>query len=170
MTDRQSAAPDRLHSLPRYRQPLPRESVTRHIVVMQSAAACAPFVGELEQPLVLNGENADFSQRLHQVLASATVGSHLYIMGDEAFIWRIHGEARCAGLEDDEIDITRTIAGARLVYCVHCGLTQATGPAPLLACIACDVALEVREHFSRRLGAYLGVCTNPDQPYAAGRS
>jgi len=137
---------------------------------MQSAAACSPVVGELEQPLVLNGESADFSRRLHQVLVSATVGSHLYIMGDEAFIWRIHGEARSAGLENDEIDITRTIAGARLVYCVHCGLTQAAGPEALLTCIGCDVGLEVREHFSRRLGAYLGVCTNPDQPYAGVRS
>jgi hypothetical protein len=136
---------------------------------MQSAAACVPFVGELEQPLVLNGENADFARRLHQVLGSATVGSHLYIMGDEAFIWRIHGEARSAGLEDDEIDIARTLAGPRLVYCVHCGLTQGAGPEPLLVCIGCAVGLEVREHFSRRLGAYLGVCTNPDQPYSGAR-
>jgi hypothetical protein len=137
---------------------------------MQSAAVCTPFFGELEQPLVLNGESADFARRLHQVLVSATVGSHLYIMGDEAFIWRIQGEARSAGLENDEIDITRTIAGPRPVYCVHCGLTQATGPEPLLTCIGCAVELEVREHFSRRLGAYLGVCTNPDQPYAGARS
>jgi hypothetical protein len=137
---------------------------------MQSAAACAPFVGELEQPLMLNGENPDFARRLHQVLLSATVGSHLYIMGDEAFIWRIHGEARNAGLEDDEVDITRTIAGPRLVYCVHCGLTQVAGPELLLSCTGCAVGLEVREHFSKRLGAYLGVCTNPDQPYAGVRS
>lgn len=169
MTDRHSAAPDRLHSLPRYRQPLPRESATRHIVVMQSAAACSPIVGTLEQPLVLNGENADFARRLHQVLVNATVGSHLYIMGDEAFIWRIHGEARSAGLENAEIDITRTLPGPRLVYCVHCGLTQAAEPEPRLTCIGCDVGLEVREHFSQRLGAYLGVCSNPDQPYAGVR-
>ena len=72
MTDRHSAAPDRLHSLPCYRQPLPRESVTRHIVVMQSAAVCTPFVGELEQPLVLNGESADFSRRLGAYLGVCT--------------------------------------------------------------------------------------------------
>lgn len=170
MTDRHSSAPERLHSLPRYGQPPTRETATRHIVVMQSAAACAAFVGELEQPVVLNGENADFARRLHQVLVSATVGSHLYILGDEAFIWRIHGEARHAGLEDDEIAITRTIAGPRQVYCVHCGLTQPAGPEPVLNCISCEVGLEVREHFSRRLGAYLGVCTDPDQPYAGVRS
>jgi hypothetical protein len=137
---------------------------------MQSAAACAPFVGELEQPLVLNGENADFARRLHQALVNATVGSHLYILGDEAFIWRVHGEARTAGLEDDEIDISHTLAGPRRVYCVHCGLSQSAGPEPELNCIGCEVRLEVREHFSRRLGAYLGVCTDPDQPYAGARS
>jgi hypothetical protein len=137
---------------------------------MQSAAACAPFVGELEQPLVLNGENADFARRLHQALLNASVGSHLYILGDEAFIWRVHGEARTAGLEDDEIDISHTLAGPRRVYCVHCGLSQSAGPEPELNCIGCEVRLEVREHFSRRLGAYLGVCTDPDQPYAGARS
>ena len=170
MMDRHSAASDQPHSLPHYRHLPPRDAVTRHIVVMQSATACAAFVGELEQPQVLNGENPDFARRLHQVLVSATVGSHLYILGDEAFIWRVHGEARSAGLEDDEIDITRTLAGPRLVYCVHCGLTQAAGSEPLLTCIGCAVGLEVREHFSRRLGAYLGVCGNPDQPYPGDRS
>ncbi|MNR39366.1 hypothetical protein D3C85_1575730 [compost metagenome] len=104
------------------------------------------------------------------MLANATVGSRLYIMGDEAFIWRIHGLARSAGLENDEIDISRSIGGARLVYCVHCGLTQAAGPEPVLTCIGCEVGLDVREHFSQRLGAYLGVCTNPDQPYAGTTS
>jgi hypothetical protein len=170
MTDRHSAAPDRLHSLPLYRQPLPREAATRHIVILQSAAACASFVGELQQPLVLNQENSDFSARLHQVLGSATVGSHVYIMGDEAFVWRIHAQARAAGLEDDEIDITRSIVGQRSVYCVHCGLTQACGPQPSLTCVRCEVGLEVRQHFSQRLGAYLGVCTNADQPYAGVQS
>lgn len=169
MTDRHSATAERLHSLPRYRQPPPRETATQHIVVMQSATACAPFVGELERPLVLNGESTDFARRLHQVLLSATVGSHLYVMGDEAFVWRIHGEARNAGLEDDEIDLTCSIPGPRLVYCVHCGLTQAAGPQTLLTCIGCEVGLEVRAHFSRRLGAYLGVCTDPDQPYPGAR-
>ena len=166
MTDRHSAAPDRLHSLPRYRQPQPREAATRHIVVMQSAAACASFVGDLQQPLVLNQQNSDFQARLQQVLGSATVGSHLYIMGDEAFVWSIHAQARAAGLEDDEIDITHATVGPRQVYCVHCGLTQACGPQPAMTCERCEVGLEVRQHFSQRLGAYLGVCSDPDQPYA----
>ncbi|QDH64791.1 dimethylamine monooxygenase subunit DmmA family protein [Pseudomonas azotoformans] len=138
---------------------------SRPIVVMQSAAASAAFISELDSPLLLNGERPDFARRLQQALASATVGCRLYLLGDEAFIWRVHGEARAAGMEDDEIDMT-SIPGLRQVYCAHCGLTQAAGPEPLLNCIGCHVGLEVRTHFSRRLGAYLGVCINPDQPYA----
>lgn len=139
---------------------------SRPIVVMQSAAASADFITELNEPLLLNGEHPDFARRLQQALASATVGCRLYLLGDEAFIWRIHGEARTAGMEDAEINLTCAPPGLRQVYCAHCGLTQAAGPEPWLNCIGCHVGLEVRTHFSRRLGAYLGVCINPDQPYA----
>lgn len=166
MTHSHTAAHEHRHSLPRYRPAQPRANARQHIVVMQSAAACAPFVGELEQPQVLNGENPDFARRLQQVLASATVGSHLYLMGDEAFMWRIHSLARNAGLDDQEIDFTQTLFGPRQVYCVHCGLTQAAPATAALTCLGCEVELEIREHFSRRLGAYIGVCRNPDQPYA----
>ena len=139
----------------------------RPIVVMQSASTCTEGVAALDQPLLLNGEQPDFARRLQQALASATVGCRLYLLGDEAFIWRIHGEARAAGLEEAEISMTCTTPGLRQVYCAHCGLTQVAGPEALLNCIGCQVGLEVRGHFSRRLGAYFGVCINPDQPYAA---
>ena len=141
-------------------------TLSRPIVVMQSAAASADCIRDLHSPLLLNGEQPDFTRRLQQALAGATVGCRLYLLGDEAFVWRIHGEARAAGLEDDEISMTCTLPGLRQVYCAHCGLTQAAGPAAVLSCIGCHVGLEVRTHFSRRLGAYLGVCINPDQPYA----
>lgn len=138
----------------------------RPIVVMQSATAGMEVVAVLDKPLLLSGEQPDFSRRLQQALASATVGCRLYLLGDEAFVWRIHAEARAAGLEDDEIHMTCTTPGLRQVYCAHCGLTQTAGADTVLNCIGCNVELEVRTHFSRRLGAYLGVCSNPDQPYA----
>ncbi|HEY0285418.1 MAG TPA: dimethylamine monooxygenase subunit DmmA family protein [Pseudomonas sp.] len=169
MTDRATAAPASPQSLPVYGQPAPREAARQHIVIMQSALACAPFVGNLGQPVVLNADNADFVQRLDTALDTATVGSHVYLMGDEAFIWEMHAKAKKAGLLDDEIDMTLSAAGARRVYCVHCGLTQIGGPAAELQCAGCGIRLDVREHFSKRLGAYLGVCQNADQPYAGAR-
>ncbi|NWB83533.1 dimethylamine monooxygenase subunit DmmA family protein [Pseudomonas gingeri] len=166
MMDRPSAVPDRLHSLPVYREPMPREATRRHIVVMQSTAAGAAFVEGLDQPLLLNAQGRDFPAHLTGVLADASVGCHLYILGDEAFIWLVHGQARNAGLHDDEIDMILSAPGSRRIYCVHCGLTQAAGAADRFNCIGCQVRLGVRAHFSRRLGAYLGVCDDTDRPYA----
>lgn len=168
MTQSPSSAIHQLHSLPRYSKALPRPAARPPIVVLQSAA-CAASVGELQQPWVLHAEHPDFAQHLHQVLAQARVGSQLYILGDEAFIWRIQVQARSAGLEDDEITAQLALNGARQVYCVHCGLTQAAGPEPLLSCLGCNVQLEVRAHFSRRLGAYLAVCADPDQTAPGAR-
>ena len=170
MMDRPNAAPDRLHSLPVYRDPVPREAARRHIVVMQSAASGAAFVEALDQPLLLNAQGRDFPSRLTNLLADATVGCHLYILGDEAFLWLVHGQARSAGLHDDEIDMTLSALGSRRVYCVHCGLTQAASAADRLHCIGCQVQLGIRAHFSKRLGAYLGVCDDADRPYAGAGS
>lgn len=170
MTDSLNAALEQRHSLPRYQAAPLGTNARQHLVVMQSTAASAPFVSELDPAQVLNAEHPDFARRLQQLLGSATVGSHLYVMGDEAFMWRIHGLARDAGLEEQEIDLSHTLSGPRQVYCVHCGLLQAASLTAQLACLGCDVELEVREHFSRRLGAYIGVCRNPDQPYSGAHS
>ncbi|MOA57558.1 hypothetical protein D3C78_1817610 [compost metagenome] len=56
-------------------------------------------------------------------------------------------------------------AGSRRVFCVHCANCQPAGAAAHLTCAHCGVVLEVRRHFSQRLGAYLGVCADADQPY-----
>ncbi|MFK3795691.1 MULTISPECIES: dimethylamine monooxygenase subunit DmmA family protein [unclassified Pseudomonas] len=169
MMDKPDIERARLHSLPRYRQPAPQEAVCQPLVVIQSADSCPAFVGTLDQPTVLNAENGDFNDRLGRCLATCTVGTRLYLVGDEAFIWRIHALARSAGLQDDEIDMTLSVPGVRTVYCVHCGQRQPGTQQDSLQCSGCRVLLEIREHFSRRLGAYLGVCGNPDQPYAGFR-
>ncbi|EPJ84991.1 hypothetical protein CFII64_12438 [Pseudomonas sp. CFII64] len=172
MLDRQCIDDHRLHnSLPRYGEPQPLAAVTYCLAVTQSAEACAPFVSRLGQWRILYAQGDGFPEDLRQWLAAARVGSHLYIMGDEAFIWHVHSQARDAGLQDDEIEMTLcSVSGARSVYCVHCGLTQPGDAAASLQCRGCDVLLEIREHFSRRLGAYLGVCMDADAPYGKSRS
>lgn len=169
MMDKPDTERGRLHSLPTYRQPQPRDAARQHLLVIQSAAACPNVAAQLEQPRVLNAETCDFDARLEAALGQCCVGSHLYIAGDERFLWRIHARARRAGLQDDEIDMTLSVSGLRTIYCVHCGLSQHGTHDASLQCNGCRVLLEIREHFSRRLGAYIGVCANPDQPYAGFR-
>jgi hypothetical protein len=174
MTETQSAAPYSPHSVPVYREPTPSAHALHHILVTQSATA--PALGRLIQgfdqpalpiPRVLCAAVEGFERQLKSLLDAAAVGTHLYVLGDEAFVWRIHSMACAAGMHSEEIDLIESGARVRRVFCVHCAGIQDSGPEPEVACTHCHVRLGVREHFSQRLGAYLGVCENPDQPYDA---
>ncbi|MFN3986985.1 MAG: dimethylamine monooxygenase subunit DmmA family protein [Rhodocyclaceae bacterium] len=105
---------------------------------------------------------------LQGLLADAVVGTRLYLCGDESFIWSMQRLALAGGLVEDEIEHLR-VGSRRTVYCVHCATAQESDEAPEIVCSACGLRLTVREHFSRRLGAYMAVCTDADRPYAEGR-
>lgn len=104
---------------------------------------------------------------LQAVLAEANAGLRLYVCGDESFIWRIVRQATKAGLQEEEIEAVR-VGARRQMYCVHCSTLQEISDETETVCCGCRVRLLVREHFSRRLGAYMGVCIDPDQPFAEG--
>ncbi|WP_213875768.1 dimethylamine monooxygenase subunit DmmA family protein [Pseudomonas sp. dw_358] len=157
-------------SVPIYSSPRLRTGAVHHIVVTQAAEAPAAFLEQLHEPVLLSALDGVVDDRLRAQLGQARVGTHLYLMGDEAFIWHLHGLATAAGLAADEIALVVPDAGERRVYCVHCAQTQRCGPAARVTCQHCDVVLGVREHFSRRQGAYIGVCDNPDQPYGSTAS
>ncbi len=120
-----------------------------------------------ERQLVLSdfADNAALGLALLERLGQSRCGLRLELRGDEAFIWPLHAAARQAGLEDDEILLSH-VQGSRLVFCVHCARCQPASPDDTLVCAHCGVHLEVRRHFSQRLGAYLGVCADADQPFA----
>lgn len=177
MTETPSATPYRPQSVPVYREPTLRYHALQHILVTQTATA--PALGSLIQrfeqpglptPRVICAAVGDFERQLKALLDAATVGTRLYVLGDEAFLWRIHGMARTAGMHGEEIDLIHSGAVLRRVFCVHCGCVQDSGVQAQVCCVTCQVRLGVREHFSQRLGAYLGVCENPDQPFAQAQS
>jgi len=155
-------------SVPIYSPLTQRTGAVHHIVVTQSAEAPPEFLAQLHQPVLLAGPDID--DQLKVQLQQASVGTHLYLMGDEAFIWRLHSLAREAGLQADEIGLVVPGIGPRRIYCVHCGRIQHSDEATEHICQGCHVKISVREHFSRRLGAYLAVCEDVDQPYAGARS
>lgn len=102
-------------------------------------------------------------------LAAEAVGTRLYVCGDESFLWRIRGIAVRAGLQDDELELIR-VGSRRQLYCVHCSTLQEISDETEIVCAKCRVRLMVREHFSRRLGAYMGVCIDPDHPHVEART
>lgn len=98
------------------------------------------------------------------ILDGAAIGLRLYICGDEAFIGGVRRVAGTAGMLQEEI-IAELNAAPRAVYCVHCSASHVYDALPEVECAGCGINLSVRQHFSHRTGAYLGVCADPDHPY-----
>jgi hypothetical protein len=56
---------------------------------------------------------------------------------------------------------------ARRVQCVHCkGITDNVTTQPFI-CSHCGLTLLVRDHYSRRLAAFQGVCIDAEEPGSA---
>lgn len=101
---------------------------------------------------------------LRRLLSTASMGTRLYLAGTEAFIWRCVAVAREAGLEDDEVQRERCGSFARPVQCVHCKAVAPAVTTNIYSCPGCGLSVMVRDHFSRRLGAYQSVCVDAEAP------
>ncbi|MHA3048117.1 dimethylamine monooxygenase subunit DmmA family protein [Acinetobacter sp. ANC 4639] len=108
-----------------------------------------------------------FLDELTAQLQQARAGLHVVVCGDEIFLWQVTQSLMAQGLMKDEIELIQTQPELKKVYCVHCGELQTTTAEDFYSCEHCGVYLLVRTHFSERLGAYMGVCANPDQPMQA---
>ncbi|ASD20404.1 dimethylamine monooxygenase subunit DmmA family protein [Pseudomonas aeruginosa] len=161
-------------SLPRY-DDVPCFSGGQALLLQQSpdAARGAALVERLglnrEALKILVADSEEAGPVLLECLDGANAGLQLFLCGDENYLWPLHTLARQAGMRPDEIHLLHQGEVHRTIYCVHCTTLQSTGPADQHGCRHCGIRLEVRRHFSRRLGAYLGVCANADHPYAERR-
>ena len=98
------------------------------------------------------------------LLADARMGTRLYLAGSEGLIGEISALAVAMGLPPDAVESEHRGPVARRMQCVHCkGITEGvtTDPFP---CAHCGLTLFVRDHFSRRLGAFQGVCVDAETP------
>lgn len=102
--------------------------------------------------------------RLKGVLATATMGTRLYASGTEPFIGSVLQEALEAGVDHKSVRTEHRGSAKRRVQCVHCkGMTENVTTSPVV-CAHCGLTLFVRDHYSRRLGAFQGVCVDAEVP------
>jgi len=102
--------------------------------------------------------------RLKGVLATATMGTRLYAAGTEPFIGSVLQEALAVGIDFKSVFTEHRGSARRRVQCVHCkGLTEDVTASPF-TCAHCGLTLFVRDHYSRRLGAFQGVCVDAEVP------
>jgi len=98
------------------------------------------------------------------VLDEALMGTRLYVAGPESFIGRAMQIALQFDLNKDEIRAEELGTLARRVYCVHCRATVEEVRTNIARCTGCDRWLLVRDHYSRRLAAYMGVMADAEAP------
>ena len=102
--------------------------------------------------------------RLRGALATMTMGTRLYASGTEPFIGSVIQEAITAGIDFASVITEHRGSAKRRVQCVHCkGLTEDVTTNPVV-CSHCGLNLLVRDHYSRRLGAFQGVCIDAEVP------
>ncbi|HEV7247787.1 MAG TPA: dimethylamine monooxygenase subunit DmmA family protein [Shinella sp.] len=105
--------------------------------------------------------------RLRACLDLARMGTRLYIAGTEGFIGQIMQVAIEFGIDYHSIHTEHRGSTARRVQCVHCkGITDNVTTSPF-ACSHCGLPLLVRDHYSRRLGAFQGVNIDAEEPGTA---
>jgi dimethylamine monooxygenase subunit C len=92
------------------------------------------------------------------------VGLQLYAIGTEPFIWDIARLSRTHGLDRDEFHPTHSGTMRRRVYCVHCRSFTDNVSTTIAVCSGCGAKLQVRDHFSQRLAAFMGVQVDAEVP------
>ncbi len=94
---------------------------------------------------------------LRTYLCKANMGLRLYLAGPEPFLCSSIQSAVSFGLSRREVQAELTDQIGRDVYCVHCKHVNRHVTSSVHHCDSCGMTLSVRQHFSQRLGCYMGV-------------
>jgi hypothetical protein len=102
--------------------------------------------------------------RIGRIFADARMGTRLYLAGSEGLIGQAMRLAIEAGVDHASIETEHRGSLARRVQCVHCkGITENVKTQPAI-CSHCGLTLLVRDHYSRRIAAFQGVCIDAEEP------
>ena len=102
--------------------------------------------------------------RLNALLASATMETRLYAAGTEGFIGQVVQMALGHGMDHQSISTEHRGSLARRVQCVHCKGIIEDVTTQVVTCSHCGVPLMVRDHYSRRLAAFMAVSVDAETP------
>lgn len=100
----------------------------------------------------------------HGLLERSMMGTRLYVAGPESFIGTAMQLALAFNLNKDEIRAEECGTLARRVHCIHCRASTEDVRTNITRCSGCGLWLLVRDHYSRRLGAYMGVMVDAEAP------
>jgi len=102
--------------------------------------------------------------RIQRTLQDTKMGTQVYLAGTEGLMGQAMREVIEAGIQHEAIQTEHRGSVARRMQCVHCkGITEDVETDPFV-CSHCGLNLFVRDHYSRRLAAYQGVCIDAEDP------
>src|ERR1700733_9526701 len=103
-------------------------------------------------------------EKFRATLSESLMGPRLYVAGPESFIGLVMKIALEFNLNKDEIRAEECGTLARRIYCIHCRATTEQVRTNIVRCVGCARWLLVRDHYSRRLAAYMGVMVDAEAP------
>jgi hypothetical protein len=103
-------------------------------------------------------------EQFRTTLSESLMGTRLYVAGPESFIGLVMKIALEFNLNKDEIRAEECGTLARRIYCIHCRATTEQVRTNIVRCVGCTRWLLVRDHYSRRLAAYMGVMVDAEAP------
>jgi ferredoxin-NADP reductase len=109
-------------------------------------------------------KSAELLADLNDVLTRAFMGTRLYVAGPESFMGLVMRIARQFNLNKDEVRAEECGSLARRVHCVHCQTATENVTTNIVQCGDCNRWLLVRDHYSSRLAAYMGVMVDAEAP------
>lgn len=126
------------------------------------------YTGQLKKlgidQLYVGPSYAAAQTRLHRTLERAHMGLQLYLAGTEGLMGQAQRDAMNAGIPHTAIQTEHRGSVGRRMQCVHCkGITEDVIVDPFV-CAHCGLNLFVRDHYSRRLAAFQGVCIDAEDP------
>jgi hypothetical protein len=104
---------------------------------------------------------------LRLALGDAGMGAQVYAAGTEDFIGQVVQAALDSGIDLDAIGAEHRGSLERRVQCVHCKTITDQVTTQPVQCTGCGLMLLVRDHYSRRLGAFQGVNIDAEEPGTA---
>ena len=144
-------------------------ATTRVLVVPQAGAGDQPAVPPEFEKLGLQEVRAfaavaPLLVEFKALLSRALMGTRLYVAGPESFIGLAMKLALEFNLNKDEIRAEELGTLARRIYCIHCRATTEDVRTNIVQCVGCSRWLLVRDHYSRKLAAYMGVMADAEAP------
>jgi hypothetical protein len=105
---------------------------------------------------------AELLAELDRALSGGAMGTRLYIAGSESFLGSAVRLAMKYNLNRDEVQCEHCGSAARRVYCIHCKTSNENVRTNIVKCAGCGRYLLVRDHYSRRLAAFMGVMADAE--------